>query len=106
MTPRELAAERSRALHLAVAQRVEANPALVDEARERVQAWLESGEVARPYAETWRELLALPLPELLAALGERSPRMHELRQVSPFAGVLDPRSRWRILREVRDQAAP
>jgi hypothetical protein len=26
--------------------------------------------------------------------------MHDLRQVSPFAGVLSPRDRWRLRREV------
>jgi hypothetical protein len=28
-----------------------------------------------------------------------------LRQCSPFAGVIDPRTRWRIWREVRERFA-
>jgi len=41
-----------------------------------------------------------PLSELETALAERSERMHDLRQVSPFAGILDARTRWRIHRDV------
>ena len=54
--------------------------------------------MARPYAEAWSELLDGPLDDLVRALLERSERMHDLRQVSPFAGVLDARTRWRLLK--------
>lgn len=100
---RDLAAARSRALHEAVARRVAEDPSLVARARARVRQWGATGAVARPYVEAWQELLDQPLPELLARLVEPSERMHELRQVSPFAGVLDPRLRWRILRDVRSR---
>jgi hypothetical protein len=103
MSPHDLARERSRALHRAVAERLRADPALVDAARERVMGWLREGSVARTYAEAWRALLEGPRAVLLAALEERSERMHDLRQVSPFAGVLDPRARWRIHREVGER---
>ena len=36
---------------------------------------------------------------LVEQLGARTERMHELRQVSPFAGVLSPQERWRIHKE-------
>jgi hypothetical protein len=100
MSPYELVAERSRALHLAVAERLLDDPKLVEAARGRVREWLERGSVARSYAEAWLSLLETPLAELCAALGETSERMHDLRQVSPFAGALDPRTRWRIHRQV------
>lgn len=98
----EKAAERSRALHGAVAERLRADPGLVEQARARVDGWWADGSVARPYVEAWRELLALPLGNLLERLVEPSERMHDLRQVSPFAGVLDARTRWRILRELAE----
>lgn len=99
MGPYERAEERSLYLHEAVAARLLAEPTLVERARRRVAAWLEDGSVARPYAEAWSRLLDAPMAELLVALGERSERMHDLRQVSPFAGVLEPRARWRQRRE-------
>lgn len=100
MTPHERAVERSLRLHLAIAARLAEEPALVERARRRVAGWLDGGSVARAYAEGWRGLLDAPLPRLLEALAERSERMHDLRQVSPFAGILDARARWRLLRAV------
>jgi hypothetical protein len=105
VSPHHLAVERSRALHVAVAERLRADPDLIEQARARVESWRQQETVAAPYAEAWRALLALPLAELVAALAEPSLRMHDLRQVSPFAGVLDPRTRWRIHREVRERLA-
>ena len=99
MSPHELVVERSLALHAAVADRIRHDPALIEAARLRVQEWQTSGSVAWPYADAWAALLTLPSPELTAALTERSEHMHDLRQVSPFAGVLDARTRWRIHRD-------
>jgi hypothetical protein len=105
MSPHRLAVERSRALHVAVGERLRADPTLVEVARVRVRGWLATRSVAGPYARAWDLLLSRPLDELLEALAEDSERMHDLRQVSPFAGVLDPRSRWRIHREVGERLA-
>lgn len=52
------------------------------------------------YAEAWRQILARSPAEIAALLGEESERMTMLRQVSPFAGALDPRTRWQIWRSV------
>lgn len=100
MSPHELVAERSLALHAAVADRIRRDPTLIEVARRRVREWQALGTVLRPYADEWASLLALPWPELEAALTDRSQHMHDLRQVSPFAGVLDARTRWQIHREI------
>lgn len=101
MTPHVVAFEKSLALHAAVAARLAADPAGVERARARVDDWLVHGGVARHYAEAWRRLLDEPVPRLVERLVERSEVMHDLRQVSPFAGVLDARTRWRMLDEVQ-----
>jgi hypothetical protein len=101
----ELAQERSRAFHAAIAERLLIDPTLVEQARGRVRQWLDTGSVARPYAEAWRDSLDQPLADIAAALPHRSERMHDLRQVSPFAGALDPRTRWRIHADVRARLA-
>jgi hypothetical protein len=87
---------RSIALHREVARRLCEEPALLQAARLRVAGWLADGSVAREYAEAWSTLLASPLERVVEALTDPSERMHDLRQVSPFAGVLDSRTRWRI----------
>jgi hypothetical protein len=96
-----LAEERSLALHRAIAEKVASVPEALDRARARVRSWLASGEVAPYYARAWDEVLSRPLSEIQAFLVDRSERAVALRQATPFAGVIDPRTRWRIWREVR-----
>jgi hypothetical protein len=96
-----LAEERSLALHRAVVERLRADPSLLERARRRVEGWLREGSVARPYAEAWREVLARPVDDVALFLEDRGERARQLRQASPFAGVLDPRTRWAILRRSR-----
>jgi hypothetical protein len=103
--PHQLASERSRSLHVEVAERLRRDPTLVEQARVRVRGWVEHGSPALHYALAWQGLLDRPLEELLGALQEPSERMHDLRQVSPFAGVVDARTRWRIHREVRERVS-
>lgn len=97
----ELAARTSIELHRAVAERLRARPELVEVARRRVEGWRERGGVHREYAEQWGELLDRPLAELCAYLVDDSEQARDLRQVSPFAGVLDARTRWEIWRRAR-----
>ena len=96
------AEERSLELHRAVAERLRADPALVERARDRVARWLREGTVARPYAEAWQAALGRPLEELTGFLVDPGEHACRMRQTSPFAGVLAPRERWDILRRVRE----
>ena len=99
-----LAERRSLAYHDEISVRIAADPKLLARARSRVDAWLRSGAVDRFYAEAWRDLLACPEAEIQRMLHEDSERMRALRQVSPFAGALQPRDRWRIWRAVHREA--
>jgi hypothetical protein len=101
MDPHRLGEERSIAMHAAIAARLVAEPELVSRARQRVAGWLADGSVARPYAEAWRQLLALPPAELARTLVDPGERARALRQASPFAGALPPAERWAIRRAVR-----
>ncbi len=106
MDPHELAEERSLAIHGLVAARLRTDPGLVAAARSRVARWLEDGSVHRTYAEAWQALLSGPLERLIDALMDRGEWARALRQCSPFAGAVDPQTRWRIWREVRERLAP
>ena len=101
----ELAEARSLALHRAVAERLRAHPELLEAARARVDGWRRDGTVAPYYASAWAELLAGEPEDMLATLVSTGERATALRQVSPFAGVVDPRTRWRIWRQERDAFA-
>ena len=91
-----LAEARSLALHRAVAERLLVDPLVLERARERVQGWLRDGSVSRPYAEAWRDVLARSHEEVAAFLCADTQRARDLRQATPFAGALDPRTRWQI----------
>jgi hypothetical protein len=109
MNLHHLAEERSLEYHRLVAQQLEQDPALLDAARRRVAAWL-TGSVAAGaphphYAQGWSALLASPLPIIQARLVDPGPEGTALRQVTPFAGAISPRVRWKLWREVRQRHA-
>ena len=88
--------QRSLALHDAVADKLEADPELLDVARANLQRWLAT--TSRPALLEWRRLLDdTPLPELVRLLRSTSDNATRLRQSSPFAGVLTPEERQSIL---------
>lgn len=87
-------------MHRLVAERL--NVAVLARARERVGGWLaEDGPVDRRWASQWNDLLNLPIGELKGKLVEDSEGMRDLRQSTPFAGVLKEDERRKILEEVR-----
>lgn len=100
-----LAEERSIEYHRRIAHRMREDLRILDRARERVRAWRRDGSVAPDYAREWDRALALDIEDLCALLVDRGEHARALRQVTPFAGALDPRERWRVWREVRDREA-
>jgi len=98
--------ETSLELHRAVAERLLDDPSLLSRAQTRVEEWLATGAVARPLAEAWKAILARPPADVARALSDPGERARDLRQTSPFAGALDPRTRWSIFRRIRGGTTP
>jgi hypothetical protein len=92
------ARDRALAYHRAVAQQLRAP--MVDEARHVLARWRQEGRIDPRYADGWERMLASPLPELRRALLDESQEGDDLRQNSPFAGLVSEAERVRILREV------
>jgi hypothetical protein len=86
-------------VHRVVAERLDES--LVEEARERVERLAREGHLHPRYAERWRELLSLPIPEIAAAIVTDDQEGRDLRQNGPFAGVLNEQERRRIIETVR-----
>ena len=59
-------------------------------------------EIDPRYAVRWQSLLGQPEDEILAALVADTEEMRDLRQCSPFAGVVTPDERLRVTREVHE----
>jgi transcriptional regulator with XRE-family HTH domain len=94
---------QSLALHLRVAERFLAEP---DQVRESARRNLErlypihrSGH-SDDYLDTWRRLLDGSPNDLLDALTSTEQRARDLRQASPFAGVLPPDERELVLESI------
>lgn len=102
LDPHRLAELRSIAFHGVVAERIAADPELVRRARHRVESWLASNHVVH-YAARWSELLDGPRDRLLERLVADDDDARALRQATPFAGVLSPRERWALWREVKER---
>jgi len=88
--------QRSLALHRAIADKLRADPALIEVARDNLNRWSRQNGRSQPYWHAWRELLNRPLEEMLSLMVEENEKMTALRQSSLFAGILSPRERWAI----------
>ena len=102
MNEHRLAEERSIALHREVAAILRNDPSKLEIARERVRGWQRDGRVHPHYADAWARAIAGPFDDLLNLLVDESENARALRQSTPFSGIVDPRTRWRIWREVKE----
>jgi hypothetical protein len=93
------AERRSLALHRIIAGRLDEG--MVEEARQRVERLRAEGHLHPHYAGRWRKLLARPLAEIATAIAADDQDSRDLRQNSPFAGVLNEQERRRIIEAVR-----
>ncbi len=88
--------QRSLALHEAVAAKLEAHPQLLDVARRNLERWLQQNPATA--LREWRRILdSMPLSDLVALLRSSSEEARELRQSSPFAGLLTTEERRAIM---------
>lgn len=85
---------RSLALHESIAQRLLKNPDVVlRKARRTLDLMLKMHPHAAPLLTEWDRILRRPVLEILEILLDPKPKGRELRQVTPFAGVLSVRER-------------
>jgi hypothetical protein len=73
---------------------------MVDEARRRVHRWEREGKLHPEHADAWKALLGEPAAEIGRQLSADTPKGRDLRQNSPFAGVLSEPERRRIFESV------
>lgn len=92
------ASARSLAYHSAVASRLDRQ--ILDEARHVLRRWRRQDRIDSRYAARWEAVLDQSLPDVRAILLDESTAADDLRQNSPFAGLLSEPERRRILAEV------
>lgn len=98
---------RSIALHTAICARLQEDPqGVLARARASLKRMHLLHPGARPLLDEWRLLLRRPLPALIPVLLDPSPWSRELRQVTPFTGVLSARERTEVYRQfARDESS-
>ena len=74
---------------------------MIDEARHVLFRWRSEGRIPDYSADRWAETLDRPIREIRRTLIDATPEAGDLRQTSPFAGLLSEPERRRILDEVR-----
>lgn len=93
--------ERSLWLHRAVTAEIVCDPQRsLDLARDNLGAWMQEHSAGRALGvlEEWRNLLDRGVDAVLETLASTAPGACELRQNSPFAGLLDDDRRLEVLR--------
>lgn len=85
---------RSLALHESIAQRLSKNPDVVlRKARRTLDLMRRTHPHAAPLLTEWDGILRRPILEIVEVLLDPEPKGRELRQVTPFAGVLSAKER-------------
>jgi hypothetical protein len=97
-----LAELRSLAAHHEIATRIESDATIVARALGRLERDYARGITADHYRERWYRLLLGPSVELLERLRADDADARDLRQATPFAGVLTSTERWRLWKQVRE----
>jgi hypothetical protein len=97
-SPYGRAERRALAYHRALGRRL--TRLMVDDALRLLWKWREQGRIDQRYAEQWEAVLRRGLPDVRRILGEDTERGRDLRQNSPFAGMLSEAERRRINEEI------
>lgn len=89
---------RSLAYHRVLAKRL--RRPMIDEALRLLWKWRDRNGIDERYVEQWEQVLRRPVADVRRIIGEDSQRGRDLRQNSPFAGMLSEAERRRINEEV------
>ena len=95
---------RSLHLHCAIARRLERSPdEVLAKARETLSLMRSKHPKADQLLREWEIILNRPVSEMTPALTDPSPWSRELRQVTPFAGVLTAEERTEVYQSFRKE---
>ncbi len=93
------ATRRSLAYHRALARGLDRG--MVDDALRQVWKWRLKGRIDPHYADRWERLLHGSVADVRRAISEDSEDAGDLRQSSPFAGMLSEPERRKLVQQVR-----
>lgn len=98
---------RSLAYHEAVVEKLKRDPAMVlAKARDNLKMMSAIHPDAKRLFDLWAQWLDFPLDDLIHYCLDSSLLARDMRQVTPFAGLLSARERSEIIRKFRREANP
>jgi hypothetical protein len=97
--PHRRSQRRALAYHRALARRL--RRPMIDDALHQVWRWRDSGRINPHYAAEWESVLRQPVRDVRRIISEDSREADDLRQNSPFAGMLSEAERRRVFADVR-----
>jgi hypothetical protein len=92
------ARRRALAYHRAIAR--ELRRPTVEQARHVLWTWRDLGRIDDRWADRWEQVLDQPVRDVARAIAEDTPEAADLRQTSPFAGMLSEPERRKIMAEI------
>ena len=93
---------RSLAFHQAIVERLRKEPAaILSQAKTNLEKLTKMHSGARMLFDQWQDWLNSPLEELIEKMLDPFLEARDMRQVSPFSGVLGPKERTRVLQQFR-----
>jgi transcriptional regulator with XRE-family HTH domain len=96
--------QRSLAFHQAMVEILRKDPVpILIRAKRNVEKLAKMHPGAHMLFDQWKYWLTLPLEDLVSKMLDPLPEAREMRQVSPFSGVLRAKQRTRILRQFRKE---
>lgn len=99
--------QRSIAYHEAIAAVIRKGPeTALDRARDNLNKLSRIQPGAKQLLECWRTWLHLPVDELIGNMLDPESAAREMRQVSPFSGVLNPADRKKLLKQFQQNYCP
>ncbi len=94
---------RSLSLHMAISRRIAADPeGALARARRNLQTMRKANHTAGPLLQEWRRVLDDGMARVLEVLADPGEHAREMRQVTPFAGLLTTRERQEVYRSFRE----
>lgn len=94
--------------HQAIAEKIRVHPELRQVAIENIDRWMARNDYPVSIQKSllwWREMLSRePMDNLICQMTDRSEAGHQIRQNTPFAGILSQDER-RVIREAYEEAS-
>jgi hypothetical protein len=91
------------AYHRLVAERLDDH--VLEQARRRLDQWKGMGRIHSRWSEQWESILSRSLDEIKEAISADTPEARQLRQTSPFAGMLTEQERRLLTKAVAARAS-